>query len=192
MIWLCICLTPGHTAEPGDANHSPSLTSGSAVTLAVGRDAPWLNSTVRSARDQGHPCVHEHFTIDVCSGRRDYPLGSNAALGLAQVNNRPTVPLPSGVADRARSRGRVSQAFSTIDHEGSFSLLPSGHGQDRDKPLAILLGMTLSVDRLAFETSRRERSNPSCFEDPKAAEGQDTHGGWRPASDGAWLRVQLR
>ena len=137
-IWLCICLTPGHTAEPGDANHSPSLTSGSAVTLAVGRDAPWLNSTVRSARDQGHPCVHEHFTIDVCSGRRDYPLGSNASLGLAQVNNRPTVPLPSGVVDRARSRGRVSQAFSTIDHEGSFSLLFPGHDQDRDKPPAIL------------------------------------------------------
>ena len=38
MIWLCICLTLGHTAEPGDANHSLSLAPESAVTPAVSRD----------------------------------------------------------------------------------------------------------------------------------------------------------
>ena len=138
MIWLCICLTLGHIAEPGDANHSLSLAPESAVTPAVSRDAPGLNPTARSVHGQGYPCAHEQFNIDVCSGRRDYPLGSNASLGFAQVNTRPTVPLPSGVADRARSRGRASQASSTIDHEVSFTLLSPGHGQDRDKPLAIL------------------------------------------------------
>ena len=138
MIWLCICLTLGHTAEPGDANHSLSLAPESAVTPAVSRDAPGLNPTARSVHGRGYPCAHEQFNIDVCSGRRDYPLGSNASLGFAQVNTRPTVPLPSGVADRARSRGRASQASSTIDHEVSFTLLSPGHGQDRDKPLAIL------------------------------------------------------
>ena len=39
MIWLCICLTLGHTAEPGDANHPLSLAPESAVTPAVSRDA---------------------------------------------------------------------------------------------------------------------------------------------------------
>ena len=105
MIWLCICLTLGHTAEPGDANHSLSLAPESAVTPAVSRDAPGLNPTARSVHGRGYPGAHEQFNIDVCSGRRDYPLGSNASLGFAQVNTRPTVPLPSGVADRARSRG---------------------------------------------------------------------------------------
>ena len=51
MIWLRICLTPGHTAEPGDANLSPSLTSGSAVTLAVGRDVPTDDARLRWLAD---------------------------------------------------------------------------------------------------------------------------------------------
>ena len=147
MILLCISLTPACSACPGETITPLLLASGAANITGESWGAPGLDLTARTAHEQVHPCAHGHpnSTSDDGFGYRDYQLRSNSPSGRAQVNNRPalqdSVPPfeaePDGAtcsslwvcpsrhsSDRARTRERASQVFSTTEHGGTFTLLP--------------------------------------------------------------------